>query len=193
MFLFRNFLLAAMVLGSGLFVCQNTMADVIWDESIDGDLSNFETSPTQITVVVGENDILGIIGGTSDPNFGDGFDVFSFAIGANQTMNSLIVNQYITAGGNTSTGINIFAADGTFLGSRAMTTADIGQDLLALSGAGPLTEGSYYISMREFTAPGQQYSFTANVSTSAIPEHRFSFIVSFALCSLLSIRKRAWS
>ena len=141
-------------------LCGLSHADIVYDESVDGDLSNFESSPTAVTLAEGGNQLLGTIGGTSNPNIGDGFDSLVISIGANQTLTQIIINDYQVSGGNTSTGVNIFTSSGTFLGSVAMNTSDVGSDLLRLTGAGQLGPGDYRISLREFTAPGQTYDFS---------------------------------
>ena len=170
-------------------VCNPTLADIVWDESVDGDLSNVEGNPTLIALILGANDILGDIGGSFDPNVGDGYDVFSFNVGANESITSILLNQYTPAGGNSTTGVNIFSSDGTILGSRAISTADVGQDLLTLTGISPLAEGDYYISMREFTAPGQQYSMTIN-KVSAIPESSSAMLIACFACFMASSHAR---
>ncbi len=142
-------------------------ADIVYDESIDGDLSNFENAPTNLDFGGGVSQLRGTIGGSFNPNVGDGYDSLTFSIAANQTLYTILLNDYQVAGGNFSTGVNIFTASGTFLGSVAMNQSHIGSDILDLTGVGDLGPGDYQINFREFTAPGQTYDFSVFV---AIPE-----------------------
>ncbi len=176
-------------------VSPSVHADVVWDEGIQGDLSNFESAPTDVLLVVGENEFIGTVGGTSNPNNGDGFDSFLFVVNALESVDSIIIDDYQVFGGNLSTGFNIFQSDGTYLGGLAMNTSHIGQDVLSLTGIGPLGPGGYYISLREFTAPGQVYRFTMNVSTTAIPEPDLAFpfclFLTLAVVASTGFRRRS--
>ena len=165
-------------------------AGIVWDEALDGDLSNFSGSPTPIVLMNGINDLFGTIGGTSDPNVGDGFDTFTFTLSPNQTLESILITNYQVSGGNTSTGVNIFSGvglGGTFLGSVAMNTSHVGSDILTLTSIGPLDSGTYTIAMREFTAPNQIYAFSLAVS---IPEPRTTALLLIAVVAWISKRRK---
>lgn len=173
---------------ASMLVTSVTNADIVWNESVSGDLSNFDTSPTSLSFSVGVNDVIGTIGGRRNRNNGDGYDVFSFTIGANDTLTSINVNDYQVSGGNTSTGFNLYRSDGTFLGGEAIDVGDINGDVLDLTGAGDLGAGDYYVEMREFSAPNQSYSFGFNVVT-AVPEPT-SLVVVFGVVTLMASRRR---
>ena len=152
------------------------MADVIWDEGIDGDLSDDETNPTPITIVSPSDTITGIIGGpgaTSPPD--DFYDSFKITLAAGDTVDAIILTDYVPVGGNTSTGFNVFITAGTvFLGSTTMTTAGIGTDMLAAAGVGPLVgPEEWTIGLREGTV-GQSYTLEIQ---SNIPVELMSFHV----------------
>lgn len=170
-----------------IMLSNSSHADLVYDEGALGDLSNFDTSPTALGVLAeGINDVMGTIGGTSNRNIGDGYDVFSFSIAVNKELESIFVNDYQTAGGNLSTGFNLYESDGTFLGSTGIDAGDIGSDFLALSGVGTLSAGDYYVELREFTAPGQTYSFGFSV----VPEPDALFALVMMGISALMKRRR---
>ncbi len=137
-----------------------------WDEGIDGDLSDFELTPTFIAMSAGDNFVSGIIGGD------DFNDAFTFTIGAGQSLDAIDVVSYVVSGGNTTTGFNMaFGSswDGDFgnpalIASIAMGTSYVGTNLLddpAFSG--PLGPGDYTVGLREGTA-GQAYTFNFHVT-----------------------------
>lgn len=160
---------------TGLLVCAGLAVPAMaidWDESIDGDLSNDEASPTFIDLDFGSNIISGTVGGpigTSPPD--DFFDAFFISVGAGETLDSIILMSYNTSGGNTSSGLNIALGvswDGdflapNFLGSSLMTTAAVGTDLLdTIDFGGSLGPGDYVIAIREGTV-GQSYALDLNL------------------------------
>lgn len=62
---------AALLLAAPLF------AAVIWDESVDGDLSNDPAAPTGVSLVDASDAMLGTVGGA---NPGEFFDVWTFSV-----------------------------------------------------------------------------------------------------------------
>jgi hypothetical protein len=149
---------------SAAIIASPAIAD--WDEGIDGDLSDFEATPTFIAMGVGDNFVSGIIGGD------DFNDAFTFTIGAGQSLEGIDVVTYMVSGGNTSTGFNMaFGSswDGDFnnpalIASIAMGTSYVGTNLLDDPAfGGPLGPGDYTVGLREGTA-GQVYSFNFRVT-----------------------------
>ena len=152
------------------------MADTIWDEGVDGDLSDDEANPTPITLVSPSDTVTGTIGGpgaTSPPD--DFYDSFKITLAAGETVNAIVLTGYVPVGGNTSTGFNVFITAGSvFLGSTTMTTAGIGTDMLAAAAVGPLVgPDEWTIALREGTA-GQGYTLEIQ---SDVPVELMSFHV----------------
>ncbi len=180
-------ILTVMCLATGLIVANVGTADMIYNESILGDFSNFEAAGTNLgTFDDGVHAVVGQVGGTNNPNIGDGFDVFAFTIDVNHKLDSILVTDYQTSGGNLSTGFNLYNGSGTFLGSTAIDVGDIGSDVLSLIGTGDLTAGDYYVSLREFTAPNQSYSFSFTV----VPEPTAMLGLTIVSVAGMLIRRR---
>lgn len=152
------------------------MADTIWDEGVDGDLSDDETNPTPVVLVSPSDAIMGTIGGpstTSPPD--DFYDAFKITLAAGDTVSAIMLTNYIPTGGNTSSGFNVYITAGyVFVGSTTMTTGAIGTDMLAAAGVGPLVgPGEWTIGLREGIA-GQQYELEIQ---STVPVELMSFQV----------------
>jgi len=150
-------------------------ATVVWDESVDGDLSDVDASPTPITFVSGRNIIIGTVGGAAKkgaPETGaapgehgrvdDGYDNYTFTVPSGYRCVDIVLNVYRPTPGNTSTGFNFYlgsagsAGDG--LGSSAVTVDTVGYDLLGEIGTGSLGPGSYSVGIREFTNEDNVYT-----------------------------------
>ncbi|MEE4273035.1 MAG: hypothetical protein V2I67_15285 [Thermoanaerobaculales bacterium] len=152
-------------------------AATIWDESVDGDLSNDQTAPTDITLVSASDDVMGTVGGA---NPGEFFDCMRFDVPSGDSVNSIFLTSYVAAGGNTTSGFNLYTgtpADTASFGdlcSIAVGPANVGEDLLTVSCAGsPLATGTYTVCWREGTA-GQAYTVTY---VSTVPVELQSFAI----------------
>jgi hypothetical protein len=107
-------------------------AAVVWNESINGDLSSSEAAPTAISFGVGSNQILGTVSGSPLDR-----DYITFTIGAGQTLSHLNLiafspdNLAFSAFNSGSTSfIPSGATNGLFLSGIHMSAADAGQDLM---------------------------------------------------------------
>ena len=134
------------------------LAAVIWDESVDGDLSNIQNMPTIVTPVDASDAVIGTVGG---PNPGEFFDVFTFTVPAGFQLTEINLTSYTAAGGNVTSGFNVWPGSGGDLDdfalallSVAVGPPDAGTNLIAP--IAPLAAGDYSISLREGT-PGQAY------------------------------------
>ncbi len=161
---------------------------VIWDEAIDGDLSNDFMMPTTVTPAADMNTVQGTIGGPApvpppefrgDPatgtlseGFDDGIDAYEFTILPGATLDQVLVTNYAPTPGNTSSGWNLYAnmCEDTFdnvVCSVAVDTAAVGQDLLTLCVSGPtgsLGPGTYCVRSLEFGTADNVYSYNHVVS-----------------------------
>jgi hypothetical protein len=137
--------------------------DTIWDESVDGDLSNDQTAPTDITLVSASDDVIGTVGGD---NPGEFFDCMRFDVPSGNTMSGIILTDYVAAGGNTTSGFQLYTGtpvDTTSFGDlcdQAIGPANIGQNILTgPCGLASLSTGTYTLCWREGT-PNQAYVVT---------------------------------
>jgi hypothetical protein len=107
-------------------------AAVIWNESINGDLSSSEAAPTSISFGVGTNSILGGVSGSPLDR-----DYITFTIAPGQTLSHVNLisfgpdNPAFTAFNSGSTSfIPSGATNGSFLSGIHITSADVGFDLM---------------------------------------------------------------
>ena len=168
--MFRSILLIAVLCTLSL----EASAVVIWDESVNGDLSNSPFAPTPLVFGIGDNTVTGTIGGLLQQG-GDQFDRFTFSVAVGFLWTGLFVDNYVTSGGNTTTGFEAYTGNvidfdgslGTALGPTfPINVSHIGTDILGNFG-GPFGSGFYTVGLRE-NSPGQQYSLTFQIS--AVPE-----------------------
>ncbi|GAB4195214.1 MAG: hypothetical protein Tsb002_27480 [Wenzhouxiangellaceae bacterium] len=141
---------------SGLATVNNLgAANIIWDESVDGDLSDRPT-PTAVTLASMNDGVVGNVGGTGV----DFDDCFIFTVPAGNSVTGLILADYVADGGNTTSGFNVYtgvppdpAAFGDIF-SAGLGPGDIGTDVL--TGLTPLAGGDFTVCLLEGT-PNQQY------------------------------------
>lgn len=144
---------AALAMGS-----DRGVANVIWDEDVDGDLGD-RLAPTSITLASPNDLFRGTVGGPF--GIGDFDDCVILELEGAESISQIVLESYVVTGGNLGSGFNLFtgapaAADA--LGDILSIVADetvLGLDLLGM--AGPLDAGTYTICMLEGT-PGQQYA-----------------------------------
>ena len=159
-----------------------------YDESVDGDLLDLTGGGTLFDVDVGTNSVFGTVGGSSV----DFEDLIVFTIGAGELLTGVTLTEFVTAGGNTSTGFRLYTDQGAGLfqaSSGTITTGDIGVNYLNVwnlgdvGGSAPLGPGTYGVLLAEFTE-GQRYSFDIEV----VPAPGAAGLA--ALVGLAAIRRR---
>jgi hypothetical protein len=74
-------------------------ASVIWDESVNGDLSNLGSSPTALTMAAGSNTVLGV---TGDQGQGTDRDYFRFDVPVGTVLSSIMLLDNTTVSGSVS-------------------------------------------------------------------------------------------
>jgi hypothetical protein len=165
---------------------------IIWDEGIDGDLSNDVDTPTPVFLVDTDNVIIGTVGtpapeGAESSRLGPpaevrrgSTDAYTFTVPAGFTMDAIMLESYVPAGGNTTTGFNLHTGIGTIepqICFRAMGVVDIGLNLLAICDQGdisPLAPGEYTVALIEYTAPNQAYQLNHQVPGLPVELQSFS-------------------
>lgn len=156
------------------------VADVVHDESVDGDLSDNGADPTALVFSVGANEVRG-----STTNSPLDRDLWTFTIASDQELESVFLRNYDTtedasffaveSGGQITT----FSSSSSLLGSNLVGGAvgaqegddvldDLGAAAFGGSGfAGALGPGQYSFWFQE-TAANTNYTFEFNVT--AVPE-----------------------
>jgi len=174
-------------------------ASIVHDESVDGDLSNDNMSPTALLFNIGQNDIIG-----STTNSPLDRDFWTFTIGANEQLDSVTFLQFDTtedrsffAVASGGTVPSVASATG-LLGSNLIGDPEVGTDVLDNLGAaafggtgfsGPLGPGSYTFWFQE-TAANVDYSFRFNVSSSAVPEPSSMMFLGLGITLMAARRRR---
>ena len=160
----RNRCIGAAVLAS--MIASGAAAEVVYDEAIDGELSNFGFAPTYIQFGAGSNDVLFV----TDQD-GDDRDFFTFTIEAGFQLSGLVLNAFDTDNEFNLAFMSInpgnvlpFDPDSPvteeLLGYTLFDEGDVGSDLFLEMGQafstigfdGPLGPGDYTIWAQE-TSP----------------------------------------
>jgi hypothetical protein len=191
-----------------LFVCDRLSADVVWDESLQGDLSGDPLVPTPITLSLGGNDIIGTIAAPNDIR-----DFFTFNIPDGLEFSAIFLIEYVdeATGGDGNTGF-IHIDDGTttvipdagnihtVLGAshidRALFPNSTDNVLETLAGAPlggsgftvPLGPGDYTFNIQQTSSLLTGYRLRLMV----VPEPSAALILGLAGFLLLCQRRRSW-
>lgn len=190
----KNPLFSLALLFSILFAA-SVSADIVHDESVDGDLSGDFAVPTPLTFATGANTILGDIGANGNTGSTNGLDAdyFTVVVVAGQELNSIFVDSRTGPGfqsffgfteGSEFTGQGNGDIDGNVLFNDGS-----GEVINALAG-GPLGPGTYSFWIQETDGSGVvDYSFTFGV-TNAVPEPSTLVFGLIAGCGLAIRRRR---
>jgi hypothetical protein len=189
------FLLAAT---GAMLVAVPANASVIWDESVNGDLSNLGASPTPLALSSGSNLVLGL---TGDQGQGTDRDYFSFNVPVGTVLSSIILLDNTTVAGSVSfiaieVGSQITATPfggnvQDLLGYGHYGNEQIGSNLLlplvANLGSG-LPSGAYSIWVQETAGPAP-YGFDLVVTPVPLPAA--AGLLFSGLVGLVARRRRA--
>jgi len=175
----------------------NLQAATIFDESDDGQLSSDGLAPTSLGILaLGQNDILGQIGGGER-------DHFTFTIATGQILDSITLVS--GTGANHFFGLddqNTFGASATDLLIAGLFTAtttespdflDTFSDGGSLGGSGvtgsSLEAGNYTILVNETAGGSNSADFQLRLTTTSIPEPSSTILLSLASLGLLRRRR----
>ena len=175
-----------------LAASQGANAAMVWDESVNGDLSNNGLAPTSLTLNVGSNQIVGSTGS------GD-LDYFNFTLSAGQTLtsirllnNTLVSGQFSFLGMQAGPQVTVSpsgAGSQALLGWTHYATGDAGLDLLPrITASGVLPAGTYSVWVQDTGGPAD-YGFDFGV-TSVVPLPPSLLLLTSTLVGLGGIFRR---
>lgn len=178
------------------------LATTVWDEAVDGELSNDPDAPTALTLAVGANRIVGTIQAPLDPR-----DFVTFEIAPGQSLVGLSLIEYtdVATGGPGNRGFHAInagavsfipgpATAANFLGGAHLDPLAPGTDLLpalaaaSLAGSGfsvPLGPGTYAYVLQQTGTPLTRYA----VELIVVPEPSAAVLLALAAAPLA--RRRA--
>jgi hypothetical protein len=163
-----------------------TAAATVYNEAVNGDLSNSGLSPTPVTVTGGSNQIFGATG--SGPN-GVDLDYFTISVPTGWELSAITVLPGTISGGNVSffgveAGDQVTLSPSTFsaaglLGWWHYGPGDIGSDILPDMGipadgsigfSGSLGSGDYSSWIQELSPGSFNYGFDLTLTAAPVPE-----------------------
>ena len=181
------------------FVATSLSADLIWDEAIDGDISNNYLSPDQMFVTAGDNTVKFVTVGAEDKEY------FTFNIAAGYELSAIIVNDFQTSpkGNLAFFGVAAGTAFPTspdtpnpseLLGYTLFGTKSIGSDILEDMGQGggsigfegPLAAGDYTFWAQETFSTDDVWDLNFVISEVPSP----GALALFGICGLGASRRR---
>jgi len=189
-------------------VALDVQAQLLWNESANGDLSNTQSAPSMATVAAGANSVVGTVGGV------DFQDWITLHVPDGLQLSSLTLVSYASTDAQGFTGVQrnaVFAGSsndpasylgyahfGTGAANGSLPVANlVGVDILPLMGNAAVAQGS-----EGFTPPlgGGDYAFLIqqlgspttyefSYAATAVPEMSSSFIAAL-LCGALALARR---
>lgn len=158
-------------------------ADIVYNESVSGDLSGSRLSPTHITLALGSNEVFGTTGRTAGVV---DLDYFTFTVPVGQVLTGLTIlpgtaglgplgDSFIGIQAGSQVTVLPTATDATgLLGWFHYDNSDVGTNILPLMGtsgfgstgfAPPLPAGSYSVWIQELSTGTAPYGFNFILET----------------------------
>lgn len=181
-----------------LFATQSAAAAPIWNEGVDGDLSNDRLNPTALTLAVGSNTITGSV--TAGER-----DYFRFNVPTGYSVTQLVLSAYspsnlgfLAVQSGTQITVDPGLPSATPLLGYVHTGPQVGTDILDDLGASnllappaqgfvpPLGPGDYSFWMQQTSAIVTSYTFDVVV----VPEPSAAPLLGLGLAALALIRRR---
>ena len=175
-------------------------AAMVWDESVNGDLSNSGLAPTSLTLNLGSNQILG---DTGDGGQGVDRDYFTFTLASGQALTSirLLANTFVSGSfsflgiqaGPQVTVAPSGAGGQLLLGWTHYSMGDIGSDLLpVITPSGALSPGTYSVWVQDTGGPAT-YGFDFGVTPAVVPLPPSLLLMASSLLGLGGLFRRRTS
>lgn len=174
-----------------------SLSAVIYNESIDGDLSGLFGTPTPLSLTIGANTILAEFGNNGDTGATNDFDAdyLTIIIDSGDILGSIMVESYVFAPDNPGLSFAAYTVAAAFAGQEEedvdgiaffnVSSGNILDDLLG--DAEPLGAGVYSFWFQETSNNIVNYQLTFNV----IPEPSFVILGASSLLAWL-VRRRRW-
>lgn len=200
--------IVTLVLLSTILAFSPCSAQLSWVEATNGDLSGNGSSPTIVNFSPGINHLEGSIGNTGSLDA----DIFTFTIGSNQFLTSIVLPVFTLTQGSSGTGSFFAIAAGptidmqnpaTHLGNSLISSINVGtaiDDELAAAqfgGSGftmPLGPGTYTFWLQE-TGANTNINYALDFDVQAVPEPATIMFITLGLsviaifCSLRQRRR----
>lgn len=150
----------------------NAQAAIVYDEAVQGDLSNDHLSPTVVTLGVGQNLIMGST--VHQPSLDR--DFFTITIGTGQALSAIVLSSYTNTddqsffgmtNGNRFNGLGFSDVSGWAL-IGALPGLSVGDNLLDDMAGGPIGPGAYSFWLQE-TAGNTTYTLDYQVAAVPLP------------------------
>ncbi|MCP4107018.1 MAG: PEP-CTERM sorting domain-containing protein [Desulfobacteraceae bacterium] len=189
-----NFSLVALILLTLLFFVPTSHATTIWDESVNGDLSNISSAPSDISVLIsGSNIIVGSIGAffTSDNT-----DIFNFTVPAGYVLSNVILETYDYGASYDYVPVTLFdgaTSSDPIIEFMLLTEWGAGTDLLQFDSApGAQSAGIYtmkFSSKQPVNSSGSSL-YSVNLIVSPTPEPSTFFLFGIGIIGLAGSKLR---
>jgi len=172
----------------------------VWDESLNGDLSNDGNAPTPLTFNLGTNVVSGTMG--SDlPHIPPDRDIFTFTLQPGQALTSIVftvftpTNQsfYAVAPGSTidTTSGSTHLSNTLVKRTGENILDDLARGSYSASSLGltaPLTAGTYTIWFQEFSSV---VTYSTTYTVTPVPEpSAYAIALPLGLAALIALRRR---
>ena len=182
---------------------QSANAALLYDESVSGDLSDDNLSPTALMALAAGSNVVsgGVLASPLDR------DIFSITVGAGQQLVGIVLDTYVSgddqsffavAAGNTIASLFdttallgnalIGAAPGAMPGDNILDDLGSGTFPGSTGFAGPLGPGAYTFWIQETTSGIRDYALDFQVRASAVPLPSSLALLAIAIVALREIR-----
>ncbi len=202
----RRVSLGIVLLAAALSFGTAVRGDVIYNESVSGDLSNSGLAPTVLTVSLGSNELFGTTGNITAVDR----DYFTFAVPAGLELSSIVLlpgTQSLGPLGESFFGVqagpqvtvSTSASNATgLLGWVHYNAGDVGTDLLPLMGSAglgstgftpPLPSGAYSFWVQEASVGTVPYGFDFAITATPEPGSWAMLLTGLALLGTRATRR----
>ena len=194
----RRWLFTCAVALWGLGLAAGSQANLLYDESVSGDLSGVFTAPDLLAPGPGDNTLIGQVGanGETGATNGNDADYFHFNLGADISLAAITVDAYTTSTADDSN-VSFFGyvMDTAFTGQGfgdidgfTLFNAASG-DILGDVAGGPLGPGDYAFWIQETSAIVVDYQVTFTTrDTSQVPAPGGLALLGLGLAALFAAR-----
>src|SRR5688572_22758499 len=164
--------LASLLVVFGILI-PSAKAEIFWDESTDGDLSNDQSAPSTFTLASGVNSVIGTVGGPSGSQ-----DWLGLTVPAGLQLSSLTLSTYVSNDEVAFIGVQSGTAfvgspssAQSYLGYSHFGDGNVGVNILPVMGTAPgaqgftppLDSGSYVFLIQQLGST-TSYRFDYNVT-----------------------------